>query len=552
MARDEQLFSLSSYSTLVRPCQIYLSCHLTTSPSLLRRHCKPSKMGTRYEDKLGSDSLEHGQSGGSKTPTCPEQDSPNQVHRAKAAYYNAASEKSVSHEEAKLFYQRHRLENLLQHKDTGIDGDEVLSRTTSTASWRSGQRLGVKDCTWTPNVSETEANLQPRSSPVSDAQRMGKGKSESTKDEEFGKGRGFIAQDMSHSDISPELTAISKNIKKLLRTRHKYTNLSLQGRHDNPKDRAEWRIYPPPPNPTWDADNARTMNGNDGSGKGYEQRAANGGQSEKQDSMGPSSNSLPKSAKAKARKPGQDIGADFEMANVLPVPGSDDGIRFELDQESVYQIYRDSSEHSHDQPLVQIPSLREFYMDMDGIQNISSDGPTKSFAYRQLDILEGRFHLYSLVNAYQETADSKKVPHRDFYNVRKVDTHVHHSACMNQKHLLRFIKSKMKKSPDEIVMYRDDKELTLKQVFESINLTAYDLSIDTLDMHVSLKSTYFHKLYDFDGICRLTQTHSTDLTNSISSIIRSVSQGSGRFFLKQIIISRGVTWPKSLERSFQT
>ena len=38
--------------------------------------------------------------------------------------------------------------------------------------------------------------------------------------------------------------------------------------------------------------------------------------------------------------------------------------------------------------------------------------------------------------------------HSDFYNVRKVDTHVHHSSSMNQKHLLRFIKSKMKRSPD--------------------------------------------------------------------------------------------------------
>jgi hypothetical protein len=35
----------------------------------------------------------------------------------------------------------------------------------------------------------------------------------------------------------------------------------------------------------------------------------------------------------------------------------------------------------------------------------------------------------------------------DFYNLRKVDTHVHHSSSMNQKHLLRFIKSKMKRSP---------------------------------------------------------------------------------------------------------
>lgn len=56
--------------------------------------------------------------------------------------------------------------------------------------------------------------------------------------------------------------------------------------------------------------------------------------------------------------------------------------------------------------------------------------------------------MYILLNEFQEIADSKRVPHRDFYNVRKVDTHVHHSSCMNQKHLLRFIKSKMKKSPN--------------------------------------------------------------------------------------------------------
>lgn len=36
----------------------------------------------------------------------------------------------------------------------------------------------------------------------------------------------------------------------------------------------------------------------------------------------------------------------------------------------------------------------------------------------------------------------------------------------------------------EVVIFRDQKYLTLDQVFESLNLTAYDLSIDTLDMHV--------------------------------------------------------------------
>lgn len=55
-----------------------------------------------------------------------------------------------------------------------------------------------------------------------------------------------------------------------------------------------------------------------------------------------------------------------------------------------------------------------------------------------------------MLNADREFLAQKSAPHRDFYNVRKVDTHVHHSACMNQKHLLRFIKSKLRKEPDEV------------------------------------------------------------------------------------------------------
>ena len=48
----------------------------------------------------------------------------------------------------------------------------------------------------------------------------------------------------------------------------------------------------------------------------------------------------------------------------------------------------------------------------------------------------------------------------------------------------------------EIVIYRDGKHLTLRQVFESLNLTAYDLSIDTLDMHAHQDS--FHRFDKFN------------------------------------------------------
>jgi AMP deaminase len=94
--------------------------------------------------------------------------------------------------------------------------------------------------------------------------------------------------------------------------------------------------------------------------------------------------------------------------------------------------------------------------------------------------LLAKFNLHVIINHHRELEAQKSVPHRDFYNIRKVDTHVHHSACMNQKHLLRFIKHKLKHVPNEIVVFRDGKFLTLGEVFKSLHLTAYDLSIDTL------------------------------------------------------------------------
>ena len=48
----------------------------------------------------------------------------------------------------------------------------------------------------------------------------------------------------------------------------------------------------------------------------------------------------------------------------------------------------------------------------------------------------------------------------------------------------------------DVVIFRDGHELTLEQVFESLKLTAYDLSIDTLDMHAHQDS--FHRFDKFN------------------------------------------------------
>ncbi|KAG2182456.1 hypothetical protein INT43_007386, partial [Umbelopsis isabellina] len=265
-------------------------------------------------------------------------------------------------------------------------------------------------------------------------------------------------------DISNELQKLYTSFQRCLDLRDKYMAASCQRLFDNPKDHPDWEIYPPPPPPSWPLPPPEEL-----------QRRKERELEREADPVG-------------------FVGSDFDFSRCR-IPESDEYI-YEMDDTGVFQVYENSQTLEARKPAYNLPSVRDYFMDLDYILGIISDGPAKSFAYRRLRYLESKWNLYYLLNEYQELADSKRVPHRDFYNVRKVDTHVHHSACMNQKHLLRFIKAKLRKNPDETVIFRDGKHLSLKGVFESLNLSAYDLSIDTLDMHAHKDS--FHRFDKFN------------------------------------------------------
>ncbi|KAI0248636.1 AMP deaminase [Lactifluus subvellereus] len=286
-------------------------------------------------------------------------------------------------------------------------------------------------------------------------------------------------------DQNPELSNILEHLRKCLELRDKYITVSNQRLGDNPRDHDDvfhgipegisdvmgvrpeaatnpcesteeqfkpWRIYPrpPPPHWHWTADQAVS------------------------------------SGTASPR----DV---FDFSH-FDIPGAHEW-EFEIDDKGIYQVYHNTTAGDK-KPIFDIPSIREYFMDLDFVLGVISAGPAKSFAFRRLQYLRGKFTMYTLLNELQEMAEMKSVPHRDFYNVRKVDTHVHHSSSMNQKHLLRFIKAKMKRNPQDVVIFRDGAELTLEQVFKSLKLTAYDLSIDTLDMHAHQDS--FHRFDKFN------------------------------------------------------
>ena len=158
------------------------------------------------------------------------------------------------------------------------------------------------------------------------------------------------------------------NIQKILDMRHKYIRLSLQGPMDDPRDDSSWPVYPPMPEPSWKDDGQRRST-SAGLDDDDTERAVRPGK--------------------KPRKMGQDIGEDFDIEDLLPVPGESE-MTYQLDENGVFQVYETTKSAELDMPIVAIPTLRDFYMDLDAILEISSDGPSKSFAFRRLQYLEGK------------------------------------------------------------------------------------------------------------------------------------------------------------------
>ncbi|EPY75498.1 erythrocyte adenosine monophosphate deaminase isoform 1C-like protein [Camelus ferus] len=143
------------------------------------------------------------------------------------------------------------------------------------------------------------------------------------------------------------------------------------------------------------------------------------------------------------------------------------------------------------------PDLETYTVDMSHILALITDGPTKTYCHRRLNFLESKFSLHEMLNEMSEFKELKSNPHRDFYNVRKVDTHIHAAACMNQKHLLRFIKHTYQTEPDRTVAEKRGRKITLRQVFDSLHMDPYDLTVDSLDVHAGRQT--FHRFDKFNS-----------------------------------------------------
>ncbi|EEB97082.1 hypothetical protein MPER_03671, partial [Moniliophthora perniciosa FA553] len=201
----------------------------------------------------------------------------------------------------------------------------------------------------------------------------------------------------TNADNSPpaELLHLFQSLRKCLELRNKYMAKSRQKLGDNPKDydghfsgldqeradvngvRADadfsknspppqpnqpWKIYPKPPPPHWHWTNTQEV------------------------------------VSAHIHTPDEFNFEDCE------IPG-EDSLEFGIDEKGVYQVYENAEDKSAQKPMYDIPTIREYFQDLDYVLSVIADGPTKSFAFRRLKYLAGKFNMYSLVNEFQELAD---------------------------------------------------------------------------------------------------------------------------------------------------
>ncbi|KAK9404597.1 AMP deaminase 1 [Crotalus adamanteus] len=150
----------------------------------------------------------------------------------------------------------------------------------------------------------------------------------------------------------------------------------------------------------------------------------------------------------------------------------------------VVYVYADKEAAARGEPMdLSYPNLEVFIDDMNFLLALIAKGPVKTYSHRRLRFLSSKFNVHEMLNEMEELKELKNNPHRDFYNCRKVDTHIHAAACMNQKHLLRFIKKSYRTDAERVVYKYKNETLTLRQLFEKLSLHPSDLTVDSLDVH---------------------------------------------------------------------
>ncbi|XP_029803730.1 AMP deaminase 2 isoform X3 [Suricata suricatta] len=123
----------------------------------------------------------------------------------------------------------------------------------------------------------------------------------------------------------------------------------------------------------------------------------------------------------------------YEHCEPSTMPG-DLGLGLRMVKGVVHVYTRKETDDHCSEVELPYPDLQEFVADVNVLMALIINGPIKSFCYRRLQYLSSKFQMHVLLNEMKELAAQKKVPHRDFYNIRKDRNTFHRFDKFNAKY----------------------------------------------------------------------------------------------------------------------
>ncbi|AMD19268.1 HBR367Cp [Eremothecium sinecaudum] len=140
-----------------------------------------------------------------------------------------------------------------------------------------------------------------------------------------------------------------------------------------------------------------------------------------------------------------------------------------------------------DKTPLAIPEFEEFMRAFRTLTDVATSGEFQNFAYRKLEYLYNKFDLFQHLKSNSEKTENKTVKHRDFYNIRKIDTNMLLSGCVSERQLNEFIWDKLNLEPNRVVyVLKDGHPVTLRSLF---NTSSNELDISKRDnTNIGLKA----------------------------------------------------------------
>ena len=162
-------------------------------------------------------------------------------------------------------------------------------------------------------------------------------------------------------------------------------------------------------------------------------------------------------------------------------------------QDGVYRVV--DGEKGTD--LVPIQSVSQFHADLDQLWAFAKQTVVKDRCFKRLSILEQWNELHSVLNRNLEEESTMDEP-TDFFDVSKVDTHIHLDASYTAQHLLQFMKRKLELCSEDVVEEdKDGQPVTLGSVFKELGLSKKCLTVDK--MNVSNAHKMYHRFDNFNN-----------------------------------------------------